>query len=193
MQAITNHPHLIAGMDLKNSEDLEFYGNRKDKTVIVLQAGHAKPFAQLDRKYYQMIKEALRNDEGAQQYFSSCDYSEERQVELYTYFMWGDLDHTPDISGGTLQPSENFRDSLECPSMDFTNKHFTIDDQELSKRDMIIIDMSARECTDFEIADRLNIAIKTLDSHKTKLLKKLGCGSKLGMVSKSYRQHLIHS
>ena len=188
-----DHPHLLAGMDMQNSRDLEFYGNRENKTVIVLQAGQAKPFKDLEPKYYALIKEALENDLGAQEYFRGKNYPEERKVELYTYFMWGDLDHTPDISGGALQPSENFRDNSECPSMNFDGKHFQIDGQDLTKRDMIIIDMSARECTDFEIADRLNIAIKTLDSHKSKLLKKLGCGSKLGIVSKSYRQHLIYS
>lgn len=194
-----NPQQLIAGIDLRNPHDVEFIGVRKNQSVLFLQGGQVKPFKGLEKEYYQLIHKEYQKDAPAQAYFEEVELleniqlSEERKVELYTYFMWGDLDHTPDIIDGILQPSENFRDTLDCPSMDFQNKQFTIDGEPLTKRDLIIIDMSARECLDFEIADRLNIKIQTLDSHKTKLLKKTNCQSKLGLVSKSYRQHIIYS
>lgn len=51
--------------------------------------------------------------------------------------------------------------------------------------------MSARECVDLEIAMELNISIQTLDYHKTKLFKKTGTQSKLGLVSKSFKNKVI--
>ncbi|HET8885590.1 MAG TPA: LuxR C-terminal-related transcriptional regulator [Salinimicrobium sp.] len=190
-----NPQHLIAGIDLKNSNDIEFIGVRETKTVLILQGGHVKPFKELDKGNYQTIKELFLLDEPAQEYFRCFEENIKipfsRKIELYSYYMWGGLDHKPDIMEGTLQPSENFRDQLDCPSIDFAHKQFTIDGVELTKRDLIIIDMSANEDLDYSIADRLNIKPVTLDSHKTKLLKKTNCGSKLGLVSKSYREHLI--
>lgn len=188
--------HLIAGIDLRNPNDVEFIGVRKNKTVLFLQGGQVKPFSSLRREYFNLLLDCLNDDEGALLFFSNHEnktgekLSIDRIVEIYTYYMWGDLDHTPDIITGVLQPSENFRDTFNCPSIEFTNKQFTIDGETLNKRDLIIIDMSARECLDFEIASVLDIRESTLDGYKTKLLKRTGCASKLGLVIKSYQNHL---
>lgn len=182
---------LIAGIDVNNDTDIEFIGIRKNRTVQFLLAGTVYTFCELENKYYQMLLDKFLSDAPAVEYFSQSELPEKRKVEIYTYALYGDLDHRPDIKNGVLQPSENFRDSEDCFSIGFSNKTFTLNGETLNERDLIIIDMSARECTDYAIADRLNIALQTLDSYKTKIFRKVGCQSKLGLVSQSYREHLI--
>lgn len=184
---------LIAGIDINNTLDIEFIGIRKNRTVQFLKAGKIYPFSELEPRYYRLLLDKYLDDAPAMAYFASMEIPLERQVELYTYAMWGDLDHTPDIINGVLQPSENFRDTKDCFSLHFAFKQFTLCGETLNERDLIIIDMSAMECTDYAIADRLNIALQTLDSYKTKLFKRVGCQSKLGLVSQSYREHLIYN
>ncbi|WP_300434039.1 LuxR C-terminal-related transcriptional regulator [Christiangramia sp.] len=182
---------IFAGINLKNSNDVEFVGIKKTKTVVFLQNGSVKPFKNLQNDYLQLILDSFNGDEGSRPYFEGLDVPLLRKLEIYTYYMWGDLDHTPDIINGVLQPSENFRDCTNCPSIKFSNKEFTVHDEVLNERDLTIIDMSLKEETDIAIASRLNIAVKTLDSYKTKLFKKMGgVQSKIGLVSASYQHRL---
>lgn len=188
---------LVAGMNLKNDTDIEFFGIKKNKTVQFLRGGHVYYFGQLPPKYYVLLLNKMYADKPALAYFKKLEdeagvkLSTTRKVELYTYYLYGSLDHKADIQNGILQPSENFRDKLDCPSLSFSGKDITIDGQRLTLRDLTIIDMSARECTDFEIAEKLNIAMPTLDFHKKKLFIKTGTHCKLGLVSKSYKNQIL--
>lgn len=188
---------IIAGMSLSNQNDIEFFGIRLDKSVRFLQAGSVHMFKELPRKYFALLYNKYYEDEPAKAYFKKMEEESGSQipivkkVELYTYFLFGDLDHTPDIKDGILQRCENFRDTHECPSLKFSGKDIHIDGIKLTPRDLMIIDMSARECVDLEIAMELNISIQTLDYHKTRLFKKTGTQSKLGLVSKSFKNKVI--
>ncbi len=183
---------LIAGINLKNETDIEFFGIKKNKTVQFLQAGRVHYFRELPAKYFVLLHKKMNSDKPALQYFSKFDYSLTRKVELYTYFLYGYLDHTPDIISGMLQVSENFRDSPHCPSLAFSGKDMTIDGVSLTLRELTIIDMSARECTDYEIACELNITNSTLDWHKRNLFIKTKTQTKLGVVMKAFMNHIIH-
>lgn len=184
--------HLIAGINLKNETDIEFFGIKKNKTVQFLHAGRVHYFKELPAKYFVLLHKKMNSDKPALRYFSKFDYSLTRKVELYTYFLYGSLDHIPDIISGILQVSENFRDSPRCPSLAFSGKDMTIDGENLTLRELTIIDMSARECTDFEIACELNISPSTLDWHKRNLFIKTKTQTKLGVVMKAFMNHIIH-
>jgi len=182
---------VIAGMNLKNPDDIEFFGIRKNKTVQYLQAGQVHYFGDLAPKYYVLLHAKLYADKPALEYFRQFDIKEVRKVELYTYFLYGSLDHKPDIINGVLQPSENFRHTSLCPSLKFSGKDITIDGVRLTLRDLTIIDMSARECGDYEIAQALGITESTLGFHKKQLFTKTRTQCKIGLVAKSFLNKII--
>lgn len=183
---------VIAGINPRNSEDIEFFAITKTQTVFYFQAGKLYRFEELPPRYYALLMTAFYKDQPALDYFKQFNLPLKRKVELYTYYMYGSLDHTPDIKGGKLQPSENFRESEFCPSLQFEGKNFTIDGVSLSLRELTIIDMSARECLDYEIASALNICQSTLDWHKRNLFTKTNTQTKLGVVMKAYSNQIIH-
>lgn len=188
---------LIAGMDRTNPNDVEFVAIQKNMTVMLFQAGKAKPFRKLKPLYFALINNQFMDDRPAQDYFRTLEteqgvrFSTLRKIELYTYFLWGSLDHKPDIKDDVLQPSENFRHVLNCPSIRFTYKHFTLNNVRLCQRDLIIIDMSAEGLVDEAIAQELGIAVATLNCHKKNLFTRTGAECKLDLVSQSYREKLI--
>lgn len=187
----------IAGMDPRNPNDVEFFGIRPSKTVQFLQAGRVHYFEELSPKNFQLLQKELYYDDPAQAYFKNLQLETGnplphiRKVELYTYYLFGDLDHTPDIKDGILQRSENFRDTFFCPSLQFSRKDINMDDYVLTERDLVIIQMSALGIKDEAIAEELSIAVKTLDSHKTKLFKNTGTQSKLDLITKAYQNKII--
>ena len=182
---------LIAGMDLTNPNDVEFFGIKKNKTVQFLQAGHVHYFLDLAPKFYVLLFNKLYSDKAALQYFSEFDIPMKRKVELYTYYLFGSLDHTLDIIDGVLQDCENFRDTTFCPSLAFDHKDVKLNGAPLKRRDLIIIEMSAKGYTDEAIAQELNIKIPTLDCHKKALFVKTDTACKLDLVSQSFKQYII--
>ena len=68
----------------------------------------------------------------------------------------------------------------------------TIDGVRLTLRELTIIDMSARECCDKEIAQTLHITQSTLDWHKRNLFIKTNTQTKLGVVMKAFINQIIH-
>ena len=189
--------NIVAGLNLRNPDDVEFFGILKNRTTQFLQAGKVHYFKQLAPKYYVLLLNKMYADRPAIDYFRELELrtgikiSTTRKVELYTYYLYGSLDHKPDIVDGILQPSENFREQLDCPSLSFSGKDMTIDGQRLTLRDLKIIDMSARACTNFEIAMELGIAESSLDTYVRKLFKRTNTNCKLGLVSQSYKNQIL--
>lgn len=183
--------HLVAGIELKNQNDIELFGIVKNQSVQFLQAGKVHYFKDLKPRYFAQLYNKFYKDLTAVQYFKQFDISIKRKVEIYTYYCYGTLDHKPDFVNGILQPSENFRESTNCPSLQFSGKDITIDGVILTLREIIIIDMSARECTDFEIALELGITESTLGFHKKQLFIKTNTQTKLGVVMKAFSENII--
>ncbi len=189
---------VIAGMNLDNPKDVEFFGIRKSKTVMFLQAGKVHLFEELQKDYYILLLNKFNKDLPARTYFKKREQelgfkaTLNRKVEVYTYYCYGALDHTPDIKNGVLQPAENFRDTLFCPSLQFSGKDITIDGAVLTQRDLTIIDMSARGCLDIEIAAAVGMATSSLDTYKReKLFKKTNTRSKIELINKSYQYQIL--
>lgn len=185
---------LAAGLAL-NDNNIEFVGSKDTKTVIWLRNGNAHAFKNLPGEIYSKLKAAYLSDPEAVkafQIFYPNMVDETRQVELYTYYVYGDLDSKPDIINGELQPSENFRDTEDCISLAFNSKNIDFMGIPLKIRQIKMIDAWSKGIPDKTIAsDILEIALTTYDFHKSKLFKLLQAESKPEAVSIAYKHHIL--
>lgn len=180
----------VAGIS-PNDHNIEFMGVRDSKQVLWIQGGSTRYFSDLPEKYYNLLKEAYFKDEKAVAFLSEITSDEYHQVELYTYYMYGDLDCTPDIENGVLATSENFRDEQDCPSLLWNSKNINIGAHILTPRQLIIIDLIGNDYPDKAIAHKLKISQSTFDFHKKKLFNALGVDSKTGLLKLSIQHKIV--
>lgn len=62
---------------------------------------------------------------------------------------------------------------------------------DFSRRELEIIRLSSLDINNKDIADRLNISVRTVEGHKSNILKKTGCYSFLGVVILALELNLI--
>ena len=179
----------VAGLD-PSDNNIEFIGVCDTQEVLWMQHGCAHEFKNLPKWAYQICQHQYLNDKIAVRQLTALDISPERQVELYIYHLYGDVDATPDIKDGVLQPSENFRHSKNCASLDWETKDITIDGQPLTKRELKIIDLILEDIPDKAIAFEFGIKQSTLDFHKRNLFKNVGVNSKTALIIKALNQHI---
>ncbi|WP_340074492.1 response regulator transcription factor [Leptobacterium sp. I13] len=182
------HPQ-IAGV-MPNDSNIEFVGVRKTKHVLWLQNGSNHYFTDLPARYYELLKEAYLKDHKAVEFLSGVTDDQHRQVELYTYYMYGELDATPDIMNDKLSPSENFRDKRDCPSLLWNSKNIRIGNYSLTPRQLVIIDLIG-DLPDKAIAAALGVSHKTLDFHKANLFRAVGVHTKTGLLRLAIRHKII--
>jgi DNA-binding CsgD family transcriptional regulator len=175
---------------LPSDSNIEFAGIKETKEVVWIQRGHTLAFKYLPKWAYRICQHHYLNDLLAVAQLSALDITIERQVELYVYHLWGDVDATADIINHRLQPNENFRDTPSCSSLDWDSKWITIDGVALTKRDLIIIDMIKQDALDTAIADALEISVSTLGFHKKNLFEKCGVQTKTELIVKALNQHV---
>lgn len=180
----------IAGV-LPSDNNLEFVGIRKSKQVIWLQNGCSHYFADLPLQYFQLLKTAYLKDHKAQRFLKRVTDNFARQIELFTYYNWGDCDHTPDIVNGELQAPENFRDTQNCPSLLWNSKFINIGQHILTPRQLVIIDLWHTGLKDAAAAATLGISPKTLDNHKQKLFKALNVQSKYDVLTLAFQHKIV--
>lgn len=185
-----NHYPQIAGMN-PGDNSIEFQGVRKTKQVLWMQNGSNHYFCDLPIEHYTLLKNAYLKDHKAVSFLSGVTDHLNQQVELYTYYMYGEVDSTPDIKNGKLAPSENFRDTNDCPSLLWESKNINIGSHILTPRQLVIIDLMAKGMADKQIADALGIAHKTLDNHKQKMFKDLGVQSKYDILKLSFQHKIV--
>lgn len=185
---------LAAGLAL-NDNNIEFIGNKTTQKVIWLRNGNAHAFKNLPGTIYSKLRDAYLSDKEAVraiQLFYPNLIDEHTQVELYTYYVWGDLDASPDVINGELQPSENFRETEDCISLAFNSKNIDFKGLPLKDRQIKMIDAWSKGIPDKTIAaDILHIAVPTYDFHKSKLFKILQVESKPEAVSVAYKHHIL--
>ena len=180
----------IAGV-MPNDSNIEFIGIRKTKQVLWMQNGSNHYFCDLPIEHYTLLKNAYLKDHKAVRFLSGVTDHINQQVELYTYYMYGEVDSTPDISNGKLAPSENFRDTRNCPSLLWNSKNINIGSHILTPRQLLIIDLMHKGLTDKQIAVALGIAHKTIDNHKQKLFKALNVPSKYDVLILAFQYKII--
>jgi DNA-binding CsgD family transcriptional regulator len=185
--------HLVAGI-CQSDNSIEFFGIKKTKQVKYMQNGKTHDFNELTGKPALALAYAFSRNEEAKDFFKS--YKEDlkqikhaRKVELFVYYMYGDLDHKPDFVNGELQTTENFRDTTDCPSLGF--KSLKIDGQKLTSREITIIDCFHADYTNGHTASILGITESTFDYHSRNLFKKAGVQTKTALMIKCALQHVI--
>lgn len=184
---------LPAGVAL-NDHNIEFVAT-KQKTVIWLKEGQAHPFGELPKSHLNALLELYLSDEEATKilprWYPNDARNMLRMVELYTYYMYGQLDSSPDIKNGKLQTCENFRETTDCISLRFKHKYINIGGVHLSPRDLQIIDDIYQDLPDKMIADRLGIAQSTLDFHKRNLFNLIGASTKTDALKISFKHQVV--
>jgi len=179
----------VAGL-LPGDSNIEFFGVKETKQVLWMQNGHVLPWQYLPKWAYRICQTKYLSDNAAMAQLSALNENEERNVELYIYHMYGDLDTTADILNGKLTPSENFRHSQNDPSLNWDHKWLTIEDTILTPRDIKIIDLILNNDLDKVIASELGISQSTFDFHKKNLCEKINVPNKYGLIIKALNNNL---
>ena len=175
---------LIAGLN-SNSTDIEFF-SCENYTLKFFQGGIQYDFDDIPPDVYANMVKEYRTDKPAQrdlEYYKDDEgtlhkRSLKTQVELYNYYMRGGLDGTPDVVDGMLQPCENFREAKDCISLNWQNKHITINEQPLTPREIKMLDSFLEIDKDLVTAEELSITVSTLSTHKKNFFNKVGVQSK---------------
>lgn len=187
---IPTHIQHVAGF-FPNDSRVEFIGSKTTKTVYFIQNGKTKHFSELDYENLKLLKHLYADSPKAQKYLSDITEDRMRQLELFTYYMYGQLDGTADIDNGVLSESENFREKRDCPSLKWNAKHITIDGYELTSRELLITDLFHEDLKDEAIAMTLGIAHSTLDGIKRQLFKKVNVQTKTAYMLKAAKNFVI--
>jgi len=183
------HQKRVAGT-LPNDSNIEFIGIPSTKEVIWFQYGNQHAFCHLPEKYFNLLSERFHSDYRAVLDISAMESDPERQVELYTYYVFGDADFTADIIDGVLQPSENYRHSQDCISLQWVSKEITLNGSVLNSRDLKICDLMMLNLPDKQIASELGISMPTLDFHKKNLYVKAKVPNKAAFVIKLMEERI---
>lgn len=181
----------IAGI-MPNDPNIEFMAVRMSMQVLWLQNGRANYFSDLPMQYFLLLKAAYLRDHNAQQFLNDVTDEPTRRIELYTYYMYGELNGTPDIIDGQLAASENFRHSINCPSLLWETKTMRIGDHTLTPRQLTIIDLIGKDYPNKTIADKLGIALSTYDFHATNLFNAVGVTNKTALLQKAYQHKILN-
>lgn len=188
------HEQYIEAGVAPEDNNIEFIGNRFNKTVIWLQNGKSYRFNELPGSVFKDLRSLYLSDINAQTLIKT-NYPQakaiSKQVHLYTYYMFGGFDKFPDVFNGLLQPSENFRDTDNCISLQFDHKVVSVNKTSLKRRYIKMLDLFAEGELDTNIALSLNIAMPTYDFHKRKLFQILNVNSKPEAVSVAYKNHVL--
>ena len=183
------YPEQIAGL-MPYDSNIEFVGSKKTMQVFWIQNGRTLEWQHLPRWAYNICKRHYLKDKKAMDYLKEFNVNIDRQVEMYIYHLYGDLDYTADILSGKIQPSENFRHTADCCSINWDHKRITIDGVPLTSRDLKIIDLTKDGLPDKAIANELGITQSTLDFHKRNLFEKTGVHCKTELIIKVITQHV---
>lgn len=173
-----------------DDSNIEFVGIRKTKNVLWIQNGQTHFFKDLPKRLFEKIKKNYLSDSVAIDDLQGYG-SIERQVELYTYYMYGDLDEHPDIENGRLAESENYRHEKNCICQNWKSKQFKIDGNTLNSRDMTILDCISDDLPDKATASILGISVSTFNWHKQNLLQKTNCTTKVALALKAHQQKAL--
>lgn len=194
-----NPQHLIAGIQ-KNDHSIEFFGIHETMEVRFLQNGKTHRFSELKKTELFLLINAFESDRKAVEilkYLKNPDgtlakLGFKRMLELYTYFCYGSLNHTPDIDNGVLSKPENYRHRRDCISLQFQHKVLRINGHALKPREVIMIDLFADDLKDDVVALELGITTTTLNQHKRELFDKAGgVQTKTALMIKAAKDELL--
>ncbi len=120
---------------------------------------------------------------GAKGYLHKNTTREEMLIAIDTVYSGSEF-YSDNISKIILK---NYIDKAKKNGEDFSNPH-----EILSKREIEILKMFAEGFINKEIADRLFISIRTVESHKNHIMQKLNLKTQVELVKYSIRHNLIN-
>ena len=86
-------------------------------------------------------------------------------------------------NGGTyLQPALG---------VEIARRHSRVNSRELSPREEQVLSLVATGCTNVEIADRMGVSLRTVESHRAHMQQKLGCTTRAELFECAFRSGLI--
>ena len=193
--SLEHSQHLIAGL-LQEDSGIEFFGIPKTLEVQFIQNGHTHSFNELPVTAISALRNAYNTNHEAREVLgrykeNGKTVSAARQLELYTYFMYGGLDSTPDIIDGELQEPENYRHKQDCISLQF--KTIKLNGCPLKPREVKMIDLILEDHKNSVIALEMGIALPTFNQHDAELKKKAGVQSKPALLLKAWKEGIAQS
>jgi DNA-binding NarL/FixJ family response regulator len=120
---------------------------------------------------------------GAKGYLHKNTTREEMLIAIDTVYCGSEF-YSDNISKIILK---NYIDKAKKNGEDFSNPH-----EILSKREIEILKMFAEGFINKEIADRLFISIRTVESHKNHIMQKLNLKTQVELVKYAIRHNLIN-
>lgn len=188
-----NAQHLIAGL-LQKDNNIEFFGIPGTMKVQWIQNGHGHQFEELSKLNFSLLATAYHSNKTAMEHLSTRVENGQfisfaRQVEIYTYFMYGGLDVHPDIVEGELQEYENYRHTRDCVSLNFKQIH--LNGSPLKPREIKMIDLMGDGEKHDVIAEELGITVSTYNQHKKELFTKTGTYTSTGLMLDAFKAGIV--
>ncbi len=188
--SVQHSQHFYAGL-LPEDSNIEFFGCWETLQVKFTQNGKTHSFHELSPKDHATLMNAYNSNEEARTVLSKYKedgkfVSRARQLELYTYFMYGGTDNNPDMIDGVLQEPENYRHTRDCISLKF--KTIKLDGNPLKKREIFMLDEMLQDHKNLVIAMKMGITESTYNQHDAELKAKAGVQSKPALLVKAWRQ-----
>lgn len=168
----------------------ELFAAPKSRSVHFLQNAQVKKFTDLPIKLKKQLENWLFLDKPAQADLSGMKWSE--ALEEYAYCLFGSADASPDFcSSGNIQKPDNFRCSGNCRCLAWDKKKISYNEQNLTVRELQVIDKFKTGEPDKLIAHDLGIALPTLNNHKANIMRKMDATSKTDVVVKAATQKIL--
>ncbi|MBS1615112.1 MAG: response regulator transcription factor [Bacteroidetes bacterium] len=92
------------------------------------------------------------------------------------------------IAGG----GSYFSDTVISELDQHSNKKQAAEQAHLSARELEILNLIEKECSNKEIADKLFISERTVETHRKNILRKTGTNNKLGLIKWAYEHRLLN-
>lgn len=181
----------IPSGSIPGDQAVEIFGDRKSKQVYFFQNGKTLDFKELHPAYKRQLLERLLEDPVAMKQLGHLGYT--KALKRFAFCHYGSLDNIPDFcKDGKLGPSDNFRCSDNCTCLNWKSKNITADkDVSITHKQLQIIDLLYEGYPDKAIADKLNVALSTVNNHKTAIMKKLNAQSKVDIITKAINLNII--
>jgi DNA-binding CsgD family transcriptional regulator len=181
--------NIPAGM-LQNDATTELFSDRVTKKLYAISKGITIPFNEIDNVKKALIFEKLLSDDVAMNDLKHLSQSE--AIERYAYCMYGSLDSVPDFkANGELNDSDNFICGNDCTCIHWKTKKITVNGKTLTPHKLQILNFLASDFCDKQIADKLDIAQSTLNTHKAQLFETFEVYSKMGLIMKAIEFKII--
>ncbi len=181
--------HIPAGL-LDNN--IEFFS--KDGEIYCINNGKMDTFLNCDVRILDFVRMALEDDARAIKALDDLKITDPKdQLRKYILCRFGDFDLQADITDDGVITSEYVICTLRgickhegklCKSIKAKNGYIT-------NREIDIIQLIGEDLADKEIADRLGISENTVNVHRTNILRKTGCHSKVGIAVFASQHNLI--